>query len=65
MPLPQLSFDDRALALAKARQQFAHDCTFPLMWDDKLSDKEREGSLSDACDYVESAVNAGLIPAVD
>ena len=40
MPLPRSPLDDpRVLALAKARQQLTHDCTFPPTWDE-LTDKE-------------------------
>ncbi|MGP4104684.1 hypothetical protein [Nonomuraea sp. KM90] len=46
MPLPQILLDDpRVLALAKARQQFAHDCAFLPTWDE-LTDKECESSRS-------------------
>ncbi|GAA3845049.1 hypothetical protein GCM10022226_80230 [Sphaerisporangium flaviroseum] len=65
MPLPQIPLDDpRVLALAKARQQFAHDCTYLPTWEE-LTDKERGGSLPDARNYLESAINAGLVPAVE
>jgi hypothetical protein len=61
--LPQIPLDDpRVLALAAARQQLAHDCTYLPTWDE-LSDEEREGALPDARNYLESAINAGLIPA--
>jgi hypothetical protein len=65
VPLPQIPIDDpRVLALAKARQQFAHECTFLPTWEE-LTDEEREGSLPDARNYLESAINAGLVPAVE
>lgn len=65
MPLPQIPLDDpRVLALAKARQQMAHDSTYLPTWEE-LTDKEREGSLPDARNYLESAINAGLVPAVE
>ncbi|MBB5782008.1 hypothetical protein [Nonomuraea jabiensis] len=65
MPLPQIPLDDpRVLALAKARQQLAHGCTFLPTWDE-LTDKEREDSLPNARNYLESTVNAGLVPAVE
>ncbi len=65
MPLPQIPLDDpRVLALAKARQQFAHECTFLPTWEE-LTDREREGALPDARNYLESAINAGLVPAVE
>jgi hypothetical protein len=42
VPLPQVRLDDpRVLALAEARQQFAHDCTYLPTWEE-LTDKERE-----------------------
>ncbi|GIH69463.1 hypothetical protein [Sphaerimonospora thailandensis] len=60
--LPQIPLDDpRVLALAKARQQLAHDCAYCPSWEE-LTDEEREGSLPDARNYLESAINAGLIP---
>ncbi|TMR88396.1 hypothetical protein [Nonomuraea basaltis] len=52
------------LALAKARQQVAHECTYLPTWEE-LTDKEREGALPDARNYLESAINAGLVPAVE
>ncbi|MEV4116832.1 hypothetical protein [Nonomuraea sp. NPDC049695] len=65
MPLPQIPLDDpRVLALARARQQFAHDCTFLPTWEE-LTDEEREDSLPAARNYLESAINAGLVPAVE
>jgi hypothetical protein len=65
VPLPKIPLDDpRVLALAKARQQFAHDCTY-LPTREELTDKEREGALPDARNYLESAINAGLVPAVE
>jgi hypothetical protein len=32
---------------------------------EELTDEEREGSLPDARNYLESAINAGLVPAVE
>ncbi|MBB3724473.1 hypothetical protein [Nonomuraea dietziae] len=64
MTLPQIPLDDpRVLALAKARQQFAHDCTFLPTWDE-LTDEERKSALPDARNYLESAMNSGLVPGV-
>lgn len=63
--LPQIPLDDpRVLALAKARQQLAHDGALAPTWQE-LTDKEREGSLPHARNYLESAINAGLVPAVE
>ena len=46
MPRPQIPLDDpRVLALAKARQQVAHDCTFLPTWEE-LTDEERKDSLA-------------------
>ncbi|MFI1225989.1 MULTISPECIES: hypothetical protein [unclassified Streptomyces] len=60
--LPQIPLDDpRVLALAKARQQFAHDCTHLPTWEE-LTDEDRVAALPDARNYLESAINAGLIP---
>ncbi|MEO3795951.1 hypothetical protein ABGB14_37620 [Nonomuraea sp. B10E15] len=65
VPLPWIPLDDPSvLAPAKARQQLAHDCAFLPTWDEP-TDKEREGSLPDARNYLEPAVNAGLVPAVE
>ncbi|MEV0386040.1 hypothetical protein [Nonomuraea sp. NPDC050643] len=65
MTLPQIPLDDpRVLTLAKARQQFAHDCTFVPTWEE-LTEEERNDSLPGARNYLESAINAGLIPAVE
>ncbi|WP_433258582.1 hypothetical protein ACQPYK_23990 [Streptosporangium sp. CA-135522] len=62
MPLPQIPLGDpRVLALAKARQQLAQEGALCPTWDE-LTDKEREDSLPDARNYLESAINAGLIP---
>jgi hypothetical protein len=62
---PQIPLDDpRVLALAKARQQFAHDCTHLPTWAE-LTDEDREAGLPDARNYLESAINAGLVPAVE
>jgi hypothetical protein len=61
VPLPQIPLDDPCvLALAKARQQLAHDYTFLPTWDE-LTDEERQGSLPEARNYLESAINAGLV----
>ncbi|MFD8385211.1 hypothetical protein ACFV2X_42965 [Streptomyces sp. NPDC059679] len=61
--LPQIPLDDpRVLALAKARQQFAHDCTHLPTWEE-LTDEEQAAGLPEARNYLESAINAGLIPA--
>jgi hypothetical protein len=65
VPLPQIPLDDpRVLALAKARQQLAHDCTFLPTWEE-LTDEDREAGLPYARNYLEAAINAGLIPAVE
>ncbi|MEU4409176.1 hypothetical protein AB0F88_32095 [Streptosporangium sp. NPDC023963] len=65
MTLPKIPLDDpRVLALAKARQQFAHDCAHLPTWEE-LTDQEREDSLPGARNYLESAINAGLVPAVE
>jgi hypothetical protein len=65
VPLPQIPLDDpRVLALAKARQQLAHDCTFLPTWDE-LTDEDRAAALPSARAYLESAINAGLVPEVD
>jgi hypothetical protein len=65
VPLPQIPLDDpRVLALAKARQQLAHEGALCPTWE-KLTDKKREDSLSDARNYLESAINAGLVPEVE
>jgi hypothetical protein len=46
--LPQIPLDDpRVPALAKARQQFAHDCTHLPTWEE-LTDEDREAGLPDA-----------------
>lgn len=61
--LPKIPLDDpRVLVLAQARQQLAADCAYRPTWD-QLTDDEREGSLPDARNYLESAIRAGLIPA--
>ena len=61
--LPQIPLDDpRVLILAKARQQLAHDCTHLPTWEE-LTDEERAAGLPEARNYLESAINAGLIPA--
>ncbi|MFD9950327.1 hypothetical protein ACFWYW_56620 [Nonomuraea sp. NPDC059023] len=40
-PLPKIPLDDpRVLALAKARQQFGHDCASLPTWEE-LTDEER------------------------
>jgi hypothetical protein len=63
--LPKIPVDDpRVVAQARARQQFAHDCTFLPTWEE-LSGQEREGALPDARNYLESAINAGLVPAAE
>lgn len=65
MPLPQIPLDDsRVLALAKARQQLAHDGTGYVPTWEELTDAEREQSLAPARNYLESAINAGLVPEV-
>jgi len=66
VPLPKIPLDDpRVMALAKARQQLAHDgAGYIPVWDE-LTDKEREQSLSVARSYLESAINAGLVPEVE
>ncbi|MFE3608344.1 hypothetical protein [Streptomyces goshikiensis] len=61
--LPQIPVNDpRVLALAKARQQLAHDCTHLPTWEE-LTDEDRAAGLPQARNYLESAINAGLIPA--
>jgi hypothetical protein len=63
--LPHIPLDNPCvLTLAKARQQFAHDCTYLPTWEEP-TDKEREGALPDSRNYLESAINAGLVPAVE
>lgn len=65
MPSPKIPLDDpRVWTLAKARQQFAHDCTYLDTWEE-LTDEERKDALPDARNYLESAINAGLVPAVE
>jgi hypothetical protein len=65
VPLPQIPLDDpRVLALAKARQQLAHEGALCPTWEE-LTDKKREDSLPDARNYLESAINAGLVPEVE
>ncbi len=60
--LPQIALDDpHVLALAQARQQFAHDCTHVPTWEE-LTDEERRAALPDARNYLESAIRAGLVP---
>ncbi|HEY3683453.1 MAG TPA: hypothetical protein VGL93_10460 [Streptosporangiaceae bacterium] len=60
--LPQIPIDDpRVLTLARARQQFAHDCAHLPTWEE-LTDDERATALPVARNYLESAINAGLIP---
>lgn len=55
--------DPRVTAVAKARQQLAHDGTgYVPAWGD-LTDQEREQSLPEARNYLEAAICAGLIPA--
>jgi hypothetical protein len=48
------------LALARARQQLAHDYTHLPTWDE-LTDEEQNAGLPDARNYLQSAINAGLI----
>lgn len=63
--LPQIPLDDpRVLALAKARQQFAHDCTHLPTWEE-LTDEDRAAALPDARNYLEAAINAGLTLGVE
>ncbi|GAA1584606.1 hypothetical protein GCM10009678_79020 [Actinomadura kijaniata] len=65
MPLPKIPLDDpRVLALAKARQQFAHDCFHLPTWEE-LTDEDREAGLPTARNYLEAGINAGLFPAVE
>ncbi len=65
MPKPQIPLDDpRVLALAKARQQLAHDCTYLPTWEE-LTDEDREAGLPEARNCLESAINAGLVPSVE
>ncbi|HEX2314747.1 MAG TPA: hypothetical protein VHJ17_13480 [Thermomonospora sp.] len=65
MPLPQIPLDDpRVLALAKARQQLAHECTHLDRWEE-LTDEDREAALPAARAYLEAAINAGLVPAAE
>jgi hypothetical protein len=52
--------DPRVLALAKARQQLAHEGMLLPTWDE-LTPDEQEQSLPDARNYLESAVRAGLL----
>ncbi|MET8054421.1 hypothetical protein ABZU75_43290 [Streptosporangium sp. NPDC005286] len=63
MPLPKIPLDGpRVPALAKARQQLAHECTHLQTWDE-LTDEEHASALPDARNDLEAAINAGLIPA--
>lgn len=56
--------DPRVLALARARQQLAHDYTqIGLPSWEELSDDERTRALPEARNYLQSAIDAGLIPA--
>lgn len=65
MPLPKIPLDDpRVLALAKAGQQFAHDCAHLPTWEE-LTDEDREAELPTARNYLEAGINAGLFPAVE
>ncbi|MFC3986631.1 hypothetical protein [Streptosporangium jomthongense] len=65
MTLPKIPLDDpRVVALAKARQQFAHECSFLPTWEE-LTDEDRENALPVARNYLESAIRAGLLPAVE
>jgi hypothetical protein len=60
--LPQIPLDDpRVLALARARQQLAHDCTHVETWEE-LTEEDRRTALPVARNYLEAAINAGLIP---
>ncbi|RSN38615.1 hypothetical protein DMC64_41860 [Amycolatopsis sp. WAC 04197] len=60
--LPQIPLDDpRVLTLAQARQQLAHDCAYLPTWDE-LTPQEQQDSLAPARNYLEAAINAGLIP---
>ncbi|WP_155354958.1 hypothetical protein [Acrocarpospora macrocephala] len=53
MPLAQIPLDDlRVLALAKARQQLAHDGTGYVPAWEELTDTEREQSLGPARSYL-------------
>jgi hypothetical protein len=57
--------DPRVLALAKARQQMAHDNPFNVVcppWDG-LTEQEQHLSLLDARNYLRAALKAGLVPA--
>ncbi|EFL19907.1 hypothetical protein [Streptomyces sp. C] len=61
--LPQIPLTDpRVLALARARQQLAHDAGHLPTWEE-LTDQERADALPDARNYLEAAINADLIPA--
>ncbi|WP_329431146.1 hypothetical protein OG339_47260 (plasmid) [Streptosporangium sp. NBC_01495] len=63
MPSPKIPLDDpRVWTLAKARQQLAHDCTYLDTWEE-LTDEDRKDALPAARNYLESAINAGLVPA--
>lgn len=61
MPLPKIPLDDpRVLALARARRQLAHEYTYLQTWEE-LTDDERASALPNARNYLEAAINAGLI----
>lgn len=59
---PGIPVDDpRVLALARARQLVAHRGLLHPVWEE-LTDKERELGLLDARNYLQAAVEAGLLP---
>lgn len=61
MPLPKIPLDDpRVLVLARARQQLAHEYTYLQTWEE-LTDDEHASALPNARNYLEAAINAGLI----
>jgi len=52
--------DPRVIALARERQQLAHEGMLHPTWDE-LTDAERAGSLPDARSYLVAAIRAGLV----
>lgn len=48
------------MALARARRQLAHEYTYLQTWEE-LTDDERASALPNARNYLEAAINAGLI----
>ena len=54
--------DPRVFALAKSRQQVAHEGVFLPTWDELTAEEQRQ-SLPDARSYLHAAMKAGLVPA--